>query len=239
MKSIITIILLSLAVGAHARRPSKPVEDTTATETTDDGWSDSRRNCPCFRGKPKPDCCGFFLVECGIGRRVAQSRNSPDKSGLVLMADLGYMHNWRENSALGASIHMTVDDNGARWSMLPRYRYWMGRSVAADIKLGVIVASVDNTGEVTLPGLISGVSLSFGEWLSFDLLWELYRHRWTRIVYDPATFVHDEIEESGTASEVYASVTGRSTIGLVAATVIGVAFAVVFAGFEASPMGAR
>ena len=212
---ITTVTLVAILVTtSHARRPRPGDGGRDAADTADQACH------LCVRGKPKPDCCWFFLLESGVGIPLSMSAARDPGAPMAVFGDLGFMANAGRRHALGASIHFSGDDSGARWCFVPRYRLWLNPDVALDLKLGVMIGAAEDHGDVSNPAYIAGLSVAFRELFGFDLWWERYDYDWTVKRYPDPPAAH-----SATISSVYASLSGRSWAGLALAPVVFVVYA--------------
>lgn len=136
----------------------------------------------CWRGRP--GCRTFFLAEGNVYTPVAGSRysrrpydNGPDTRSLELSWyvawELGGMRSVSDNDAVGASVLVGGDANGARWGLKGRYRRWLDEATAVDVGAGVLgagrsVPRVDQPGNDHAPavGLTGDVSVGLTEWAS-------------------------------------------------------------------------
>ncbi|HEX2208051.1 MAG TPA: hypothetical protein VHG93_10250 [Longimicrobium sp.] len=138
----------------------------------------------CWRGRPAPACRTFLLAEGNVFTPVAGSRytridyNGGTRTQSLELTwyvawELGGMLNLDANDAVGASVLVGGDANGARWGVKGRYRRWLDAATALDVGAGVLGAgrSVPRDGEpgndhVPAVGLTGDVSLGFTEWAS-------------------------------------------------------------------------
>lgn len=147
----------------------------------------------CWRGRPAPACRTFLLAEGNVFTPVAGSRytrtgynsGTPTQSlelTWYVAWELGGMVNVDANDAVGASVLVGGDANGARWGVKGRYRHWLDAATALDVGAGVLGAgrSVPRAGQpgndhVPAVGFTGDVSLGVTEWASFgvraDVLW--------------------------------------------------------------------
>ncbi|MFC1639859.1 hypothetical protein ACFL3B_03740 [Gemmatimonadota bacterium] len=110
----------------------------------------------------------FF--EAAIGSRLNRQPNP----GVV---DAGWYASWelgpsfnRGDRAWVVAVVGAVDEDGARWGIRPRYRRWLGGTVAAvDFGAGMLLGGSTNYAEQHYPGFTGLVGISYGNWLGINL----------------------------------------------------------------------
>lgn len=140
----------------------------------------------CWRGRPAPACTTFLLAEgnaylalAGSRYTRAGTRGGPVTRNLELARyvawEVGGMLNVDTNDAVGGSVLLGVDANGARWALKGRYRRWLDAGTAVDVGAGVLGAAravqresgfID---QVPAVGLTGDLSVGATEWASIGV----------------------------------------------------------------------
>jgi len=97
----------------------------------------------CFRGRPLPTCGSFWITEAGYGRR-------PQEGGEHHFSwELGGMRNLNEESAVGATVYLTLGYSEA-WGLKARYRRWLSSSTSLEVAPGMLIEGGGFTGHVAV-----------------------------------------------------------------------------------------
>jgi len=127
----------------------------------------SDAGCGFGRGKPKAECGGWIIFSTAAFYRMADSDLRPGKEPTLATGDIGYMRNLRERDAVGASLSVGLDGDGARLAILARYRRFISDRIGLDLgigpSLGYLARSVSY---VEGSGLIVQGGISAGDWVS-------------------------------------------------------------------------
>ena len=111
-----------------------------------------------FRGAPLPECRSFFLTEASAGFVYGENAH--------VTADLGYMRNLDQGSAVGGSVFLSaetvIEDNWVAFGVRPRYRRWLSRKTSLDATLAL--GSYQNTADSEDDGFLANAALTFGAW---------------------------------------------------------------------------
>lgn len=141
------------------------------------------QGCGCFRGKPLPECCSFWITEVSLKYRISRSwikSDNPDEeqAKTVLSADLGFMQNITPEYALGFSVYGGVDADKSRLGIRGRYRRWLTRRTTLDISPGVLLFGGES-GQFAIrskyPGFVGSISIGYNDWISGGLHYEIIR----------------------------------------------------------------
>ena len=193
-----------------------------------------RKYCnTCFRGKPKPDCCSFFIFESGWMFNLGRGGYREGKATYLFTADLGLMFNNNNRKAWGGSIHLAADDDGTRFGIGPRYRLWLTKSVAFDLSPKIMFGGGANLGvHRTFPGFAMSASISLSDLISFDSYFQIIPYKLTTYDYfnplgQPITSVVKETETG-----LYLGFTGRSYFAPVLPIALGAAIAIALSDEE-------
>jgi len=123
----------------------------------------------CFRGRPLPKCRSFLLTELSYSHRFdAQPNNSYSSSSAnyYFTWEIGWMKNLKGSSALGATLFLGADDDGARFGLKTRYRRWLNRTTSLDLSPGILLLGSNNQFEPSFPGFTGHAGLNFGDWFA-------------------------------------------------------------------------
>lgn len=99
-----------------------------------------------------------------------------------LTGDVGHMVNISSRSALGATLFIGGDDDGGRFGIIPRYRYWFrpGNSgspaLRLDISAGPLLSITNNFLQPKTPGFMENISLNFEDWFAITTQMEIIRY---------------------------------------------------------------
>jgi hypothetical protein len=114
-----------------------------------DGGSGIRPPQFFWRGRPLPECSSYLVTEIGFHRMINRNEKLWHDSNVLVTADLGYMVNRSERTALGGLIHFGTESDRTGAGLGFRYRRWLSKSSAADFTAGVdFLGSVDPGGEL-------------------------------------------------------------------------------------------
>lgn len=106
----------------------------------------------CFRGRRLPTCRSFWVTDAAAGLGYVAGR-----SEVYLAADLGWMRNVNDRTAVGATIGIGHSGDGFV-ALRPRLRRWITPAIGLDISPGVRWTP----GRIETVELLGG--LSVGEW---------------------------------------------------------------------------
>ena len=139
---------------------------------------DSTREAPalrCYRGRPTPACRTFVLTEIGVFKSLATTsaayaRFPTDSMGYRVKdfgdhatAEFGVMRNRGLHSAIGATLLLGVDGNGARYGGRIRYRRWLtADGLSMDLSTGIISGTFREFNRTTI--VSSDVALNFSDY---------------------------------------------------------------------------
>jgi hypothetical protein len=133
----------SLAVDARATQQIAPTERPVVAPAP---WY-------CFRGRPLPDCRGFFLTEVYTGVAFAHWPASQHFDGLPYVGEgaVGYLWNLDARQAIGGLAF--VEGGGSAQSQIEaraglrfRYRLWLNDAFSLDASPGVALVGVGPIG---------------------------------------------------------------------------------------------
>jgi len=130
----------------------------------------SSDDCFCFRGKPRPKCGSFLIVETGYLSRLTESDQTNYEN--MITSDFGLMFNCSRNSSVGGTFSFTTDGDGTDIGIGVRYRRWLSRRLALDFSPRVIFLRAGGW-DLDSPGYQISTSVSIGELFSVDIY---YRH---------------------------------------------------------------
>lgn len=119
----------------------------------------------CFRGRPRPPCAGFWLVEAGARRQLAPAAIFREHK--IVMA-VGWMANRTDRTALGAAGFLITNlDDESRVGVALRIRRWLGPAVALDFGAGPSIAvDADTGGAAGKVGFLVEAGVSVGDWIA-------------------------------------------------------------------------
>lgn len=181
----------------------------------------------CFRGKPRPNCCSFIILESGLMFDLARGGYPQDKEGFVFTVDFGLMFNNKNSRAFGGTIHLAADDDGTRFGIGPRYRIWLGPKTAIDLSPRLMFGGNDNSVHRKFPGFSFSASYSLSELISFDTYFQVIPYEMT--TYQPGTpFPPGPVNTTivkDTETGLYLGISGRSYL----APVVPLALAIIIA----------
>ncbi|HEX2897523.1 MAG TPA: hypothetical protein VHP63_05680 [candidate division Zixibacteria bacterium] len=182
---------------------------------------------PCFRGKPRPNCCSFIILESGLMFDLARGGYPEDKEGFVFTADFGLMFNNKSSKAFGGTIHLAADDDGTRFGIGPRYRIWLGPKTALDLSPRLMFGGSDNSVHRKFPGFSFSASYSLSDLISIDSYFQIIPYELTTTSFytppPPGPVVPQK--EKGTETGLYLGISGRSYL----APVVPLALAIIIA----------
>lgn len=173
LRCSVTVALACLAFHAPAPAQVEPSETPRAF---------------CWAGRPAESCRTFLVAEASahllaVGTRYTRTGYDGVREGKWHMVghfgwEVGVMRNVDPRHAVGATVLVGADANGARVALKGRYREWMGRRAAMDVGAGLLVArraepfaDPDRPGNqhVVVAGLTGDVALGFTDWASVSL----------------------------------------------------------------------
>ncbi|KPK56123.1 MAG: hypothetical protein AMS21_12955 [Gemmatimonas sp. SG8_38_2] len=155
-------VLLSLALLVSTAFPmwAQPTNaDTPEDEVRKPAWL-------CFRGGPKPRCSSFLITEIGYAVR----QNDPAVSGYdhynsgyyydneYLSWEVGWMKNFGNRLALGATLFGGFAEGDDRLGLKPRIRLWLASMLSLDVGGGILFEN-----EVMDPGFTGHVGLNLAD----------------------------------------------------------------------------
>lgn len=123
---------------------------TVASAQTDS--SARPRRLACWRGKPDPVCRRFWITEMSgdysyattqthVNQGVVNPYSRKDVSSQVLLT-VGPMFNTSPTRALGPTLSWGFDNDGSRFALEARRRYWTSPSTGVDVSAGLLRTDV-------------------------------------------------------------------------------------------------
>ncbi len=166
----------------------------------------------CFRGKPRPNCCSFFIFESGMMFDVVRGGYPQDKDGFIFTADFGVMFNIKNAKAWGGSLHVAADDDGTRFGIGPRYRIWLGPKTALDLSPRLMFGGSDNSVNQLFPGFSFSASYSLSDLISIDSYFQIMPYEMTTYQFTtpppPGPLIPTVVKDTETG--LYLGISGRS-----------------------------
>lgn len=127
----------------------------------------------CLFGRPLPSCRTMLIAQATYYPVAAGASGL----GEPLEVEVGVLRNRAGGDAVGMTLALGGDPNGARGALKGRYRRWIGRSVALDVAAGLAAGareSADYVGEPAF-GVTGDAALGLTDWISLgvrgDVLW--------------------------------------------------------------------
>lgn len=187
----------------------------------------------CFRGKPKPNCCSFFIFESGWMFNLARAGEPQGKASFIFTADLGMMFNNNNRKAWGGSFHLAADDDGTRFGIGPRYRSWLSKTVAFDLSPKLMFGGGSNY-EVhrRFPGFVMSASITLSDLISFDSYFQIIPYYMTTYNYINPIGPPIPSLVKDTETGLYLGISGRSYLAPVLPIALGIAVAVAFSNWD-------
>jgi hypothetical protein len=178
-----------------------------------------------------------ILYETAIGTRLNQQPDPGVQDARWFASwDLGFMAN-RGDWAWGATVLASVDEDGSRWGIRPRYRRWLGSKTALDLGAGILLGGGTNYGVQSYPGFTGLVAVSHGRWLGVSLEVQAIQtaHTVESGYYDPVLGDRQVIGASGIDWGIYLGFR-LNGVGALVANAAQLALAVVAAASMGSMM---
>lgn len=180
----------------------------------------------CFRGKPEPHCCSFFIFESGWLFNGFRSGERQGKEDFIITGDLGLMFNIKGSKALGGSLHFAADDDGTKFGIGPRYRVWLKNGLAIDFSPRLMFGGEDNYGvQRKFPGFSFSASISIKDLISIDSYYQIIPYNNVTYVYVSPGNPQPVIVSKGTETGLYLGISGRSYLAPAVLVVLGIAVA--------------
>jgi hypothetical protein len=151
---------------------------------------------PLFRGRPAPECAGFYLTEVSLAARLDHGSQKNMFGNAYWIVDIGAMGNHGSAAAFGGTAFVGLGDHRTRGGVKLRYRRWISRTLSFDLAPGVILGGKENPYLLKLPGGVLQVSVMKGDLVGITVQLEAMRVE------------HDRTREKSTDLAIY---TGAKT----------------------------
>jgi hypothetical protein len=129
------------------------------------GWPPPAVGQTCFRGRPRPACSGFAVLELTGGIRLNPTPSQTGQNAALLSWSAGYLRNTGARSALGAAFTLTADGDGHRYGPVLRYRRRLGLASSVDVTPGIFLAGKDNVVALRFPSPTADVAFNYRDWV--------------------------------------------------------------------------
>lgn len=184
-----------------------------------------------WRGRPRPECSSFLITEIGAHYLLNPSGRWQERP-IFLSADLGYMRNLNDRSALGGLLHLGTEyqspSDRTGIGLAARYRGWLSQWGAVDLTIGLdVLGSVNPGGELGRPAPWVEAGVSVEDLLALSVRGE----RWTSTT-EP--ILPDGSRGSKAVTTWHVGAKGGSYVGAAAAVTIGVVAAVLLSALAGS-----
>jgi len=127
------------------------------------GWLHPAAGQTCFRGRPRPGCSGFLVLEFTGAVRLNDKPSQTDQNAGFFIWSGGYLQNVGSQDAVGAAFKLTADSDGHRYGPVVRYRRWLSGSSSIDFAPGLFVGGQDNFIGLRFPSPTADVALNYGD----------------------------------------------------------------------------
>jgi hypothetical protein len=131
----------------------------------------------CFRGRPRPWCSGFTVLEFTGALRVNDKSGPTEQSSAFFYWSGGYLQNVGPKAAIGAAFKLTADSDGHRYGPVVRYRRWLTPTSSIDIAPGLFIGGKDNFVTLKFPTPTADVALNFGDRIGVAVGLDVLRQR--------------------------------------------------------------
>ncbi len=164
-----------------------------------------------FVGAPASKTKNHIIFETSAKTLLSSSNRRLGKSGLLLTADLGLMHNIGSSHAVGASFYGSADDDGAKIGVRSRYRRWLGKRATFDVTAGLLLLGDANFTSLRFPGYVASASIGMAGRFSIDAHMEVTQV--TQITFDRT--MNRLTTRNFTETSFYLGASGRGFLGFV------------------------
>jgi hypothetical protein len=185
---------------------------------------------------PQPIFAGSMLsktravVETGAQAGYAFGVEGPTHSTFRAVTEIGVMFDRMKDKskpkkAFGITLYSAMGDDDFRIGLKPRLRYQLHPKWSTDLSAGLIFASLEGHPSVSTTGLVGGIALNYGSWLTLKTDVNIVS------VDDRPKYQQGEqvgVIKGGREISVYGGVSLRNRAG-VYATVVGAALFLAFA----------
>lgn len=199
------------------------------------GVSTSRIGC--FRGRPRPACASFWIVEmqgsvplAQSARRVQQGTGpfiARDATESVVEWNVGHMVNVGEHYAFGGVLTVGSGNDDVLTGIKARGRRWLSSDVSVELEAGLARSNAGSTRFPGVSGFTSDARLNIRDQGSFYVRWDVLSLPEQRFqggdYYDPG----------GTHHGVSVGASAGSIPALIATGALGLTYAVLLAIFIA------
>lgn len=164
-----------------------------------------RPSSPLFRGRPAPECAGFYLTEVSLAARLDHGSQKNMYGNAYWIVDIGAMGNHGAAAAFGGTAFVGMGDHRTRGGVKLRYRRWLSRTLSLDLAPGMILGGKENPYLLKLPGGVLQVSVMKRDLVGITVQLEAMRVE------------HDRTREKSTDLAIYAGAKTGSYATLAAA----------------------
>jgi hypothetical protein len=131
----------------------------------------------CFRGRPRPRCAGFVVLEFTGAVRLNEKAGRTDQNAAFLYWSGGYLQTVGARDAVGAAFKLTADSDGHRYGPVVRYRRWLSGNTSIDVAPGFFVGGQDNFSSLKFPSPTADVAFNYGDRVGLALGVDALRQR--------------------------------------------------------------
>lgn len=171
--------LLYVSASPSLARQTQQTKDATNLKTDEKlikGSNPQIKNIKkfCLRERPGSECRSFLITEAGYLLRFGVEKNTDLRH--YANWELGGMVNRGDNSALGATFFLTLDQEyeEPRIGLKARYRRWIDQNSSLDIAPGIILYGWRR--HFKFPSFAGHIGLNLGSW--FALIAQVESTRW-------------------------------------------------------------